>query len=403
MAAMDYISFNQKFRPKGITRLQYNHSGIDVKDLHPAFISSLDLQPQFMEDCSAYARPPVDVQFPRTFVAVIPNGRIFAYDNNNFAVMNANNEMIADASFQWVDSPVEPDQNKVFSVKGFSKPKKYSGRVFSLLTMGAAKDYYFHWMFDAMTKLALLRESGLLDTVDYFLVPSYKYRFNKEYLGFFGISEDKIINEEKHHHIQADELIVSSEVRVAEHLPKWGCDFFYETFAKGLRNNGKGRSIYIARGDAARSRKVSNESQVIKLLKEQGFEILYLTRFSVLDQVKLFNSADRIVAVHGGGLSNLVYCEPGTKVLEIFPDQYVRHYFYDICVKRELEYDYLLSESDKQCFDHFEGEVVGLTVDLDAMQKAIDRMTGRKHMPKRQVAAVRESLSTESMRLSFPE
>jgi hypothetical protein len=395
---MNYVTYNQRFKPKQIVKLHTGHPGVTVKELFPAFTSTLALDPKFMDDCSAYSKPAVSVNFPADYIATVKNGRIFAYDNNNFAVITEDNKLIDEASFQWIDSPVPATENRVFNVKGFSKPRKYSGTVFSLLTMGAAKDYYFHWMFDALTKLELLKRSGLFDTVDYFLVPSYKYQFNKEYLDYFNIPSYKIISEDMEHHIQADQLMVCSEVRLGEHLPKWSCDFFYDSFAKSLENNKRGRRIYIARGDAAKNRKVSNESKLIEVLKSQGFEILYLTKVSVVDQVKIFNSADLIVAVHGGGLSNLVFCEPGTTVLEIFPDQYVRHYFYDICVKRNLAYDYLLCPSTKPCKDHFEGEVVGLTVDIDAVQNKINLLMGRNHVAKTKVVTAENTgLSSGSM------
>ena len=36
-----------------------------------------------------------------------------------------------------------------------------------------------------------------------------------------------------------------------------------------------------------------------------------------IDQVKIFNSAKLIVAMHGAGLTNLLFCKNKTKVIEI--------------------------------------------------------------------------------------
>jgi hypothetical protein len=381
MARLNYVRYNRRFRPKAILKLKDASIGVKFTEIHPAFTSKLNLGSKFIKDCSPYIRPPVSVDFPASFVATIKNGRIFAYDSNNFAVITEDNRMVEEASFQWVNSPVPASQNMVFRTVGFTRPKKYSGTIFSLLTMGAAKYYYFHWMFDVMTKLELLKRSGLFDTVDYFLVPSYHCQFHKEYLAYFNIPEHKIIDSQLVDHVQADNLIVSSEVRLQEHLPKWCCDFFYKNFVQSAAKK-RCRRIYIARGDAARSRKVSNEAEVIDVLQRQGFEILYLTKVSVIDQVKIFNEAELIVAVHGGGLSNLVYCEPGTTLLELFPDQYVRHYYYDICVKRNITYDYLLCESDKSCDNLGDGELVGLTADIDAIQNKVDILKRRRHTEK---------------------
>jgi capsular polysaccharide biosynthesis protein len=68
---------------------------------------------------------------------------------------------------------------------------------------------------------------------------------------------------------------------------------------------------------------------------------------SVFDQAALFNSADVIVAAHGAGLSNLVFCEPGTLVLEIFPENYSTGNFFSIASALDLEYFSAVGETIK--------------------------------------------------------
>ena len=371
-----HIKANQKYKPRGVKELRgENTTGVEILEINPPYTSTLDhLKPKFLNDCSSHSKPTPAVQYPGDYIVTIQDGRIFAYDVNNFAVISSDNYLLDEVSFQWVDSFVEAKENMVLKIKAFSKPKKYQGRVFSLLSLGAAKHYYYHWVFDSMAKLYLLKQSGYFDQVDYFLVPNYQHQYVKEYLEHFGIDESKVIDAEEVHHIEADYLMVSSFVRIEDHLPKVFCDFFYESFINSNSKKRKehGNKIYIARGDASKNRKVNNESELIAVLRTLGFEIYYLSKVSVLDQARIFNSADLIVAVHGGGLSNLVYCEPGTKVLEIYPDQYVRHYFCDISVKRGLMYDYILCESDSIANHHSEGELVGLTADIDEIVRRIN-------------------------------
>ena len=374
MFRLDYIPLNKKFRPTGIIKLREGHQGVSVVDIRPGFTSAMALPVEFLADCSNYCKPPLCVQFDSAFVASVKNGRIFAHDENNFAIITEDNLLIDDLSFQWVDSLVPANQNAVFYTKGFNKPRKYAGKVFSLLTLGAAREYYFHWMFDAIAKLELVKTGGLFDSIDYFLVPNYSYPFQKEYLSHLNIPEHKIINGSIEDHVQADTLLVSSNVRQDEHLPSWSCDFFYDNFVREVQPIKRRRRIYIARGDAARNRRVKNEGELINMLRNYGFDILYLTKIPIMDQIKIFNEAELIVAVHGGGLSNLVFCQAGTTLLEIFPDQYVRHYFHEICLKRGLAYHYVLCESEKPCDNHFDGELVNLTADIGAIQRKIDSL-----------------------------
>jgi len=216
----------------------------------------------------------------------------------------------------------------------------------------------------------------MFDEIDYFLVPTYQFQYAKQYLDHLGIHKDKIIEEDDEPHIQADSLVFCSEIRREDHQPKWACDFLYTTFKSSFNTTKREKLIYIARGDAARSRKVVNEPELVALLKTFGFEVHFLSKLSVVDQARLFNSALMIVAVHGGGLSNLVYCEPGTKLLEIYPDKYVRHYFYDLCQKKDLVYDYLLCKSEKPVTTLQESEEVNLIADLDAIKNKVKTLLG---------------------------
>ena len=43
-----------------------------------------------------------------------------------------------------------------------------------------------------------------------------------------------------------------------------------------------------------------------------------LESMPLADQIRMFYSADAVVGAHGGGLANLVFCRPGTVVVECF-------------------------------------------------------------------------------------
>lgn len=49
---------------------------------------------------------------------------------------------------------------------------------------------------------------------------------------------------------------------------------------------------------------------------------MHLETLSVQEQHSLFYNATVIVALHGAGLANILFSEPGTKVIEILDDTY---------------------------------------------------------------------------------
>jgi capsular polysaccharide biosynthesis protein len=246
--------------------------------------------------------------------------------------------------------------------------------VFSLLGGGGAKYYYYHWMIDSLAKLGLLKQSGRFDTVDYFLVPSYNAKYHEETLSHFGISEDKIINEESVHHIEADYLMVSSYTQIKFHHPKWVCDFLHDSFTVPKGNKKRDTLIYIPRGDAAVNRKVLNEAALIEVLKDYGFEIRFLSEMKVPEEAEFFNSAKLVLGVQGSGFTNLVFCEPGTIVVEFFPDKYVRHIDFDICDKMGLEYHYILCPSEGEASDTVEGQKINVVADIPAIKTKLDAL-----------------------------
>lgn len=365
------VPHNTKYKPTGIVNVSKNNTvdGIEFMEVNPPSSLHLDLNDSFIKSCSSYAKPIMTIDYAGDFLIKIPGGRIYAHNASNMAVISNANNIVEQVSFQWAnDEVLSAKHNILFREKRFLTPRVYQGKVFSMLAGGGAINYYYHWLFDAMPKLALLKKTGLFDQIDYFLVPNYVYKYQKEYLTYFGIPPSKVINGELEKHIQADILYVASYVRVDDHHPKWTLDFLYDSLITGPQNGKRDKRIYIARGDAAINRKVINEPDLIAMLKKYGFEIHYLSDLSIVEQARLFNSAAVVVGAHGAGLSNLTFCEPGTKMLELFPDQYVRHLFYDVCNKRGGQYDYLLCASQGTATNSSDGQKISLIADVKMIE-----------------------------------
>jgi hypothetical protein len=376
-----YLPANRKNKPIGTKSIHAkNDDSMEYLELNPPYVSTLRLSKEFISDCSNFSKPVMSVQLPGDYVVTLKNGRIYSYDPSNMAIITNDNYLVEELSFQWevtIDKHVPPSKNKVFQLPGLTKPRKIKGTVFSLLGGGGAKYYYYHWLIDSFARLGLLKQIGRFEKVDYFLVPSYKTRYHKETLSHFGITEDKIIIEDSVPHLQADYLMVTSYTQLESHHPKWACEFLHNSFT--LPRNGKptDKLIYIPRGDASVNRSVLNEAELIETLKEYGFDIRFLSRSTVPEEAEFFNSAKLVLAAHGSGLTNIVFCEPGTKVIELFPDKYVRHDMYDICVKMDLEYHYILCPSEGAPVSTVDGQKIHLTADIPAIKAKLDALLNR--------------------------
>jgi capsular polysaccharide biosynthesis protein len=60
-----------------------------------------------------------------------------------------------------------------------------------------------------------------------------------------------------------------------------------------------------------------NEGEITPLLEERGFETVLCEDLSLAELVKLFAKTTALVGAHGAGLTNLIYCLPGSCVGEV--------------------------------------------------------------------------------------
>ena len=76
--------------------------------------------------------------------------------------------------------------------------------------------------------------------------------------------------------------------------------------------------IYIDRRDSDyhEQRTIVNEDEIINFLKKKDFTPIQLSKYSFIDQVKLFRDANHVVGLHGAGFSNIVFCKDNTNILE---------------------------------------------------------------------------------------
>lgn len=76
------------------------------------------------------------------------------------------------------------------------------------------------------------------------------------------------------------------------------------------------KKLYISR-EKAGFRKVLNEKELIVILKNYGFENVYAEDLSLSEQNDLFSSCGILLGIHGAGLTNCIFMEQGSKVVEL--------------------------------------------------------------------------------------
>ena len=250
-----------------------------------------------------------------------------------------------------------------------------NGRVAVLATEAA--DLYYHWLFQLLPRYNLIERAGIrVSDIDYYYVNSQRSRFQRETLALLGIEPSKVIAGDKVPYLRARELIVPSVPLGASCFRPWMLDFLREKFLpKNWREmQPSGRRLYISRGLAG-YRRVLNENEVVSFLTERGFEVAAMESMSVPEQAAMMAGCDVVIGPHGGGMSNLVFCTPGTKVVEIYSPELVATYFWRLSNRLGLDYYYMLGkgklttlESDyPQSWDAHQD----IEVDLNVLEKTL--------------------------------
>ncbi|MEM0990352.1 MAG: glycosyltransferase family 61 protein [Pseudomonadota bacterium] len=122
-------------------------------------------------------------------------------------------------------------------------------------------------------------------------------------------------------------------------------------------------SLYLTR-DGAKLRTALNTDELDQTMTDNGFEPFTATDSNHPAQISRFRSADIVVAIHGAGLTNLVFCRPGTKVIEIFPSNFVKSPYWQIAAKLGLVYRPVLGGAGD--YDQrFEVDIAALKAALD--------------------------------------
>ena len=266
---------------------------------------------------------------------LIKNGRVFSNKVSDTAYF-LDDSVIKEPSYQYrlnkkkQVANAKINKNEVFNY-GTPYFKKYiNGSLISLLSGGAAKKNYWHWMFDTLPRLGLVEKSNLNIIDHYFLIPSLSQKFQIETLLLLGIKKNKLIDCEKINHIEAKNIIATDHpvnfnnnpTKSILNIPDWIIKWLRKKYLTNITNSKKFASyekIYIDRktGINFDNRKIINDVEVKSFLINQGFKIISLENYSFKEQVFLFNSAKIIIGLHGAGLTNVIFSKIGTKIIEI--------------------------------------------------------------------------------------
>lgn len=174
-------------------------------------------------------------------------------------------------------------------------------------------DVYYHWMFDILPRV--------IKTVDVFgnsaniKLPEPIFKYQREWLDI-SVPNVSLSFFSSNGMGNLSSIVIPSSSTTGTITSPWAIDLV-RSLASNIKSTFDGTKVYIRRQGNI-SRKIVNEVEVEKALSRIGFISVDPALLSVKEQIILFKGAETIVSAHGSALSNIIFCRPGTKVVEIF-------------------------------------------------------------------------------------
>jgi capsular polysaccharide biosynthesis protein len=232
---------------------------------------------------------------------------------------------------------------------------------------------YYHWLADTLPRLFLVREH-LKDWT--LLLPHYAgaLPFVEPSLAPFGVGRVRYIRE--------DEVLACHRLFVPTHAAPPG--HFNDAVIRSIRQvlvtaYGRGGEaptdrLYISRSQARR-RRVSNEADVLDVLKGFGFRVFHPESCPFEEQVRVASGSRYLVSSHGAGLTNMLFMRPGSHVLELrHQSDRLSNCYFTMASALDLHYSYQTCASpDPEAPPH----VADLCVDLRRLERNLEQLLAR--------------------------
>jgi len=301
-------------------------------------------------------------------VSRIAHASLFTNNVNRRTIYNAEGISIPELSFNKSCKPIKHHLKHRVSrhVSGLS------ASVFG--TAAVSSGNYGHWMIDGLSRLLLIKKTMDLSEIDYIATPEFRYGFQQESLEAFGFTPDQFIEISALECVQFEQLVCTSAPRGISSTicPGWIVDEYRKLIPNKSPVQTKKRRLYVSRKDAA-SRNLINEDAVITLLEQYGFESVQLSEYDFNEKIALFQQSESVVGLTGAGLTNIMFCDKGTKLLELFPPSFIHYLYSSIATHLDLDYQYLTLKN-ASVLSHFNKYFGDLYIDVNLLEQTLKKM-----------------------------
>lgn len=247
----------------------------------------------------------------------------------------------------------------------FKRPKvKKLNKVISLRDTG--EENYFHFFNDVIAKLFYLQDNNI-DLTGYSIVVSDKL-YKKPYFQFY--LKSSLLKDLNWFVQQSDEWVFFESAMFCKpytHTKEY-LNLCATIALNGAETVGE-RRVFLTRSISS-LRYIENLNELTPVLIKYNFEIIDTSELSFEQQILLFRNCRYLVAIHGAGITNVIFRSGNPlSVLEVVqPASYIPFHYIMLCKLYNYRYDVILG---------FKGKVSGkggFAVDPVELETRIEQM-----------------------------
>lgn len=251
-------------------------------------------------------------------------------------LLNSQNQGCMEGAYQKLCFPSDPA-----CLYPFHPPETYlAGNWTSLLSRWKIHGYY-HCLHDILPRLAVLEE---FPDDTQILVPAKIPQFATEFLDLLGLTNR--IRRTSETNLIVENFYFSSPTAMTGCYNPYAVEFLRKSLLpKGYYAKPEARRFYITRRNKTRG--ILNERELTSFFESKGWSVIDLETLSVSEQIGLFAQAEAICGFHGAAFSNLVWCRPGCKVLELFSSTFLNGCYEIVAELTQCHYQFEIFQGDK--------------------------------------------------------
>lgn len=223
---------------------------------------------------------------------------------------------------------------------------------------------YFHWMTDCLPRLWLGLQEGKSNKV--ILMESFKHiPYVSQSLELLGIQPVYFRSGEN---LWVKNLVLTGRT---SNFANFNLPLTHLTREKLSVKSPVSpfRKVYVSR-KLAPKRKTHNELEVELLVRKKDYEIVYMEKMTLKEQINLMAETKILVSLHGAALTNIIFMQESQTVVELrnHNDDITNCYF-NLASALGIKYFYTLNKGDQK-----DTILTDFTVDLAALEKVLDEL-----------------------------